>query len=68
MAVDENYPIAQRLIDLRVQHRDLDQVISVMSRQLYVDQLLLKRLKRRKLALKDTIAKLESQLIPDLDA
>lgn len=68
MAVNQSYPIAQRLVDLRIQHRDLDEVISVMSQQPSVDQLLLRRLKKRKLVLKDTIAKLESQLIPDLDA
>ena len=68
MALEHNYPIAQRLVALRIQHRDLDQVISAMSQQPYVDQLLLRRLKKRKLLLKDTISRLESQLIPDLDA
>jgi hypothetical protein len=68
MALVQNYPIAQRLVALRVQHRDLDDVISVMSQQPYVDQLLLRRLKKRKLLLKDAISKLESKLIPDLDA
>ena len=68
MTLDHNHSIAQRLVALRVQHRDLDQVISVMSQQPFVDQLLLRRLKKRKLLLKDAISKLESQLIPDLDA
>ena len=50
------------------QHRDLDEVITRLSLDLHVDQLQLKRLKKRKLMLKDQIARLESQLIPDLNA
>ena len=53
---------------LRIEHRDLDEVISRLSLDLHVDELQLKRLKKRKLLLKDQIARLESQLIPDLNA
>lgn len=53
---------------LRLEHRDLDDAIESLARQPYVDQLQLRRLKKRKLYLKDTIARLESALIPDLDA
>jgi hypothetical protein len=53
---------------LRIEHRDLDEVISRLSMDMHIDELQLKRLKKRKLALKDQILKLESQLIPDLNA
>ena len=58
----------ERLRQLRVEHRDLDDVISRLSMDFKVDELQMKRLKRRKLMLKDQIARLESQLIPDLNA
>lgn len=54
--------------ELREEHRDLDEAIARMSGDPSVDQLRLTRLKKRKLKLKDWIAHLESQLIPDLDA
>ena len=53
---------------LRIEHRDLDEVISRLSLDLHINELQLKRLKKRKLMLKDQIARLESQLIPDLNA
>jgi hypothetical protein len=68
MIKEEEDSIKQRLIELRIEHRDLDQVITTMNQQLYVDQLLLRRMKKRKLFLKDMITKLESLLIPDLNA
>jgi hypothetical protein len=58
----------QRLRDLRIEHRDLDEVISRLSMDMHIDELQLKRLKKRKLGLKDQILKLESELIPDLNA
>jgi hypothetical protein len=58
----------ERLRQLRIEHRDLDDVIARLSLDYDVDELQLKRLKKRKLILKDQIAKLESQLIPDLNA
>lgn len=61
-------PRRQRLAQLRVEHRDLDDAIARLMEGPYVDQLQVRRLKKRKLLLKDTIAKLESELIPDLDA
>ena len=60
--------IAHLLADLREEHRDLDEAIARLSDDLSVDQLQLTRMKKRKLKLKDWIAYLESQLIPDLDA
>ncbi len=58
----------ERLRQLRIEHRDLDDIISRLSMDFKVDELQMKRLKRRKLLLKDQIARLESQLIPDLNA
>jgi hypothetical protein len=58
----------ERLRQLRIEHRDLDDIISRLTMDFKVDELQMKRLKRRKLMLKDQIARLESQLIPDLNA
>ncbi len=58
----------QRLRQLRIEHRDLDDVIHRLQLDLYIDQVQMRRLKKRKLMLKDQIARLESQLIPDLNA
>ncbi len=60
--------IAERLAVLRTEHRDLDDSISALLSASHVDQLQLARLKRRKLRLKDEIAILEDQLIPDIIA
>lgn len=60
--------IAERLAILRTEHRDLDDSISALMASARVDQLQLARLKRRKLRLKDEIALLEDQLIPDIIA
>ena len=60
--------VVERLKQLRVEHRDLDQVISRLVTDPNVDQLMLKRLKKRKLMLKDMITQLESARIPDLNA
>jgi len=59
---------SERLHQLRIEHKDLDQVISRLSLDPYVDQIMLRRLKKRKLMLKDMIAQLESDRIPDLNA
>jgi len=60
--------IARRLAMLRTEHRDLDDSITALLTSTHVDQLQLARLKRRKLRLKDEIALLEDQLIPDIIA
>lgn len=58
----------QRLQALRQEHRDLDDVIDRLQQNPAIDQLLLRRLKKRKLQLKDSIQRLESALIPDIIA
>ena len=57
-----------RLRELRVNHRDLDVLIDSLSHDPMADQLRVRRLKKRRLILKDMITQLESELIPDLDA
>ena len=57
-----------KLRQMRIEHRDLDDVIQRLSLDFSNDELQMKRLKKRKLMLKDQIARLESQLIPDLHA
>jgi len=53
---------------LREEHRMLDNEISCLQEKPYFDQLLVQRLKKRKLWLKDAMVRIESRLIPDLDA
>ena len=60
--------LALKLMELKVEHRDLDEVIDQYIKTGQVDNLLIKRLKKRKLQLKDFIARIESRLIPDLNA
>lgn len=57
--------LSRKLADLRLEHRDLDTAIATLQVNIASDELTIKRLKKRKLQLKDTIARLESALIPD---
>ncbi len=68
MENDELIDLHQRLEELRVEHRDLDAAIQAMLETGYPDQLQMTRMKKRKLQLKDAIARIESKLIPDLNA
>ncbi len=65
---DDPEALRLRLVELRLEHRDLDEVITRLSESAGVDMLQLRRLKKRKLLLRDQIARLESKLIPDMDA
>ncbi len=56
------------LHELRVEHRDLDDMIQMLETQRAADRMQIQRLKKRKLKLKDTISRVESKLIPDLGA
>lgn len=60
--------IQRRIIELEVEHRDLDAVIDMMARDVRHEELQLRRLKKRKLQLKDHITLLKMQLIPDIPA
>jgi hypothetical protein len=68
MQVQDPAQIAHLLAELRIEHRDLDAAIEHMAAAIGRDELQLTRMKKRKLLLKDSIARLESKLIPDLDA
>ena len=58
----------EKLRQLRIEHRDLDDVISRLSMDMRIDEIQLKRLKKRKLLLRDQIERFGSQMIPDLNA
>ncbi|HBH37548.1 MAG: YdcH family protein [Burkholderiaceae bacterium] len=55
----------RRLIELRMEHADLDAMIDRLGHANEVDELMLRRLKKRRLALRDEIARLEHELTPD---
>ena len=65
---DNQDQIVAQLHQLESEHRDLDDVIERLGDDKPFDQLKLQRLKKRKLALKDEIAKLRSQILPDIIA
>ncbi len=56
------------ITELKLEHRDLDIAIRHLAEGAYLDEIQLRRMKKRKLYLKDIIARLGSSLIPDLDA
>lgn len=68
LSEEEKAQIRQRLQALEVEHHDLDDVIDRLAIDPAQDRLQLQRLKKRKLLLKDQIAKLRTRLIPDIIA
>lgn len=60
--------VRSRLGILKIEHRDLDDVIEHLSQGQKLDELQMQRLKKRKLLLKDQISALERQLVPDISA
>ena len=60
--------VARRIVELQVEHRDLDDAIARLSLQSGVDELQLRRLKKRKLQIKDMLVQLQMQLVPDIPA
>ncbi len=60
--------LREELVKLRTEHRDLDDEIVTLEAAGTAEQLLIKRLKKRKLAIKDRIAVVEDQLLPDIIA
>jgi hypothetical protein len=66
---DEEFTdIRHQLHELQIEHRDLDQVIAHLAEHPPADELLVRRLKKRKLVLKDRILLLEAMLVPDIPA
>lgn len=64
----EKEEIRRRIIELQVEHRDLDVAIDQLAAKLSIDDLALRRMKKRKLQIKDTLSRLEMQLVPDIPA
>mgnify|MGYP005605430309 CR=1 FL=1 len=58
----------QRIIELQIEHRDLDEAIERLAVQPGVDELALRRMKKRKLQIKDSVRLLEMRLVPDIPA
>ena len=67
-AANEAVTPAMRLLELQARHRALDSRIAEMYRYPYQNQILLQRLKKEKLRLKDAIERLKDEMIPDLNA
>ncbi|MDX9859541.1 MAG: YdcH family protein [Rhodospirillales bacterium] len=66
--MEEKQLLKRRLAELRTEHRQLDDQIARMTESVPFDQLKVQRLKKRKLAIKDQIAQLDSELRPDIIA
>jgi hypothetical protein len=66
--MDDLEPLRRRLAELIDEHRDLDDAIARVLDTAPFDQIRVQRLKKRKLQLKDMIAKLQSELLPDIPA
>lgn len=67
-ALENNEVLQIQLAVFKSEHRDLDDAISALVEKGTADQLTLQRLKKRKLALKDKISRLEDRLTPDIIA
>ena len=65
---EEIEAIRQALAELQLEHRDLDEIIHRLTHEPSIEELKVKRLKKRKLHLKDQISRLENKLIPDIPA
>jgi hypothetical protein len=68
LMTEDEAAIRARLADLRQQHADLDAAVAALETNPAADQIQLARLKKRKLALRDLIVKLEDMLMPDIIA
>ena len=60
--------IKQRIHELSLEHKDLDDALTLMKERPFIDELQIKRIKKRKLNIKDEMLLLESKLIPDIEA
>ena len=63
----EQEEIKRRIIELQIEHRDLDEAIDRLN-YTAVDDLALRRMKKRKLQIKDSVSRLEMGLVPDIPA
>lgn len=67
-AFDSEASIRNRIQALKIEHRDLDDSISAPQTSECMDELQVRRIKKRKLFIKDEIVRLERELIPDIPA
>ena len=65
--MDDN-EIKHRIHELSLEHKDLDDALTLMAEKPFIDELQIRRIKKRKLNIKDEIVLLESKLIPDIEA
>ncbi len=65
---EEIEEVEARVEVLKIEHRDLDDAIATLQEQAFVDPMQMRRMKKRKLFIKDMISKLESMMIPDMPA
>ena len=65
---EEKTQVRERLHELEIEHQDLDDIINKLAADPTQDQLQLRRLKKRKLVLKDQIQRMRARLIPDIIA
>jgi hypothetical protein len=68
MLEQEIEDIKRRIVELQIEHRDLDDIIGRLSQEAAPDELQLRRLKKRKLALKDQMTQLQMRITPDIPA
>jgi hypothetical protein len=68
MSDDRGQRLRETLTQLKQEHRDLDAAIEALEHSVRTDQLQIKRLKKKKLVLKDEIARVEDELLPDIIA
>ncbi len=66
--MNDRVALEAKLAQLEIEHSDLDASILALQEQAHVDQIRVQRLKKRKLALKDQIAKVRNELTPDIIA
>ena len=66
--MEDEEELREKLIELKREHKDLDEIVERLLTHQPVDFLQIQRLKKRKLVLKDVIQKIESQLLPDIIA
>ncbi len=64
----DNPEIKIKISELSLEHKDIDDALRLMQEKPFIDELQLRRLKKKKLMLKDEIQLLESKLIPDIEA
>ena len=65
---DDRLELQESLAKLRQEHRDLDSAIDALEQSGHGDPLQLKRLKKKKLSIKDEMSRVEDQLLPDIIA